>query len=103
MNQVNHTFKSFDELLQWKEEKGNNTNYVQCTSSCMRSSIQIHYFCYNRSKQKYDIDDFGQNDFLVMQIAFQQNMMTNFGTNIICVDTAYNINIYNFNLISHSN
>ena len=51
MNEVNYTFKSFNEFLQWKEreEKDTNTIYVQRTSSRVRLGIRIHYFYCNRS------------------------------------------------------
>ena len=49
MNEVNYTFKSFIEFLQWKEkeEKDTNTIYVQRTSSRVRLGIRNHYFYCN--------------------------------------------------------
>ena len=47
------------------------------------------------------MDDIGDNDFLLgFQTQFQKDMMQKFGNNIVCIDTCYNTNIYDFNLVT---
>ena len=52
-------------------------------------------------EQGEEIDDVGEKDFLLgIQTEFQRDMLINFGNRVICMDTTYNTNMYDFHLIT---
>ena len=52
-------------------------------------------------KQQDDLDNFSDEDFIIcLQTEFQQDMLSQHGSNVICADATHGTNMYDFLLIT---